>query len=48
MDWQNVFCEVEDRFVPELRLDAYERALYHYLLRHTRLEAFDTRNWPRS
>ena len=36
-DWAQVYSEVEDRLVPGLHLDVWERALYYHLLRHTRL-----------
>lgn len=32
-----VFAEIEDRLFPLLGLDVWERSLYYYLLRHTRL-----------
>jgi hypothetical protein len=36
-EWQTIFAEVQDFLIPKLDLDAYERSIYQYLLRHTRL-----------
>ncbi len=36
-EWQKIYAEVQDLLIPKLALDAYDRSIYHYLLRHTRL-----------
>src|SRR5438552_1142813 len=41
-DWGVAYAEIEDRLIPGLRLDAWERSLYYHLLRHTRLEEKDS------
>lgn len=38
-DWEQIYSDIEDRLVPGLQLDVWERALYYHLLRHTRLRA---------
>jgi hypothetical protein len=38
MDLQGEFKAVEDLLFPTLKLNAWERALYYHLLRHTRLQ----------
>jgi hypothetical protein len=41
-DWNAVYSEIEDLLIPGLGLDAWERALYYHLLRHTRLKGKDS------
>lgn len=36
--WKNVYRQIEDEFVPRLRLSVNDRAVYYHLLRHSRLE----------
>ena len=36
-DWVTVFRQIHDILIPKLELDPWERAVYQYLLRHSRL-----------
>lgn len=36
--WDEVYIDNEDLLAPQLGLDAWERVVYYYLLRHTRLK----------
>lgn len=36
--WDQIYADIEDLLAPQLELDTWERALYHHLLRHTRLK----------
>ena len=36
-DLPSIYKDIEDRLAPQLKLDAWERTTYYYLLRHTRL-----------
>lgn len=38
-DWVGVLQQIQDALIPKLQLDPWERAIYHYLLRHSRLLA---------
>lgn len=38
IDWKHVFADLEDLLFPQLNLDPWERTLYLYLLRHTRMK----------
>lgn len=37
MDWQIVLKDIEDKLIPHYHCDIWERGLYYFLLRHTRL-----------
>ncbi len=39
MDLQQLLRDIEDHLFPRLGLNAWEKSLYYYLLRHTRCEA---------
>jgi len=41
-DWQRIYTDVEDRLLPHFQLDIWERGLYFYLLRHTRLAGLES------
>lgn len=36
--WDQIYADIEDILAPQLNLDPWERTLYYYLLRHTRLK----------
>lgn len=42
VDWKTIYSEIEDLLIPSLTLDAWDRALYYHLLRHTRLKGKDS------
>ncbi|MEI7709032.1 MAG: HNH endonuclease [Chlorobium sp.] len=48
MDWQTIFKEIEDKLMPHFRCDVWERGLYYYLLRHTRIAGLDATTIPLS
>lgn len=37
IEWQKIYCEIEDDLIPHLRMDVWEKSLYYFLLRKTRL-----------
>ena len=41
MNWEEILKEIEDYLYPQLKLDVWEKCLYYYLLRHTRLAMKD-------
>jgi hypothetical protein len=48
MDWQTIFKDIEDELMPHFRCDVWERGLYYYLLRHTRIAGLDATAIPLS
>jgi 5-methylcytosine-specific restriction endonuclease McrA len=38
MNWEHRLMEIEDHLCSRLKLDVWEKSLYYYLLRHTRLD----------
>lgn len=48
MDWQAIFKDIEDELMPHFRCDVWERGLYYYLLRHTRIAGLDATTIPLS
>jgi len=46
MEWQTIFKDIEDKLMPHFRLDVWERGLYYYLLRHTRIAGLDATTIP--
>jgi len=40
--WEEVYIDIEDLLAPQLGLDAWERVVYYYLLRHTRLKGLSS------
>ena len=36
--WARIWADIEDYLVPYVHLDPHERALYHNLLRHSRVQ----------
>jgi len=46
MDLQAIFKEIEDKLLPHFKCDIWERGLYYYLLRHTRLIGLDATTIP--
>jgi hypothetical protein len=46
MEWERVVKQMEDNLFPRLHLTIRQRALYHYLVRHTRLVGADSRVFP--
>src|SRR5665213_2205500 len=42
LDWKSVYSEIEDLLIPGLGLDAWERAVYYHLLRHTSMRGKDS------
>ena len=38
IDWKEALADVEDILFPQLNLDPWERTLYFYLVRHTRMK----------
>jgi len=47
-DWGNAYQEIEDILFPHYNLDVWERALYYYLLRHTKLHGVESATIPLS
>lgn len=48
MDWQAMFKDIEDKLMPHFGCDVWERGLYYYLLRHTRIAGVHTTTIPLS
>jgi hypothetical protein len=46
MDWENVLKDIEDRLMPHFHCDIWERGLYYYLIRHTRLMGIEAATIP--
>jgi len=48
MDWQSILKDIEDVLLPHYQCDIWERGLYFYLLRHTRVNGLETTTIPLS
>lgn len=47
-DWIRTYREIEDLLFSKYKLDVWERCLYYYLLRHTRLHGTESATIPLS
>jgi hypothetical protein len=48
MDWEATLKDVEDKLLPHFQCDIWERGLYYYLLRNTRLNGLEAATIPLS
>lgn len=46
MDWQETYKDIEDRLLPHYQCDIWERGLYYYLLRKSRIRGLESATVP--